>query len=271
MALADSLAALPETLTQLDLWFGRLRSPIDSLTRNTAAGISMLTAIQSLQICSAGLDWSLLANLRNLKALEMNYVAVAEDGGNRQVLSRITTLTSLLLDSEEEPGITTKEAEALTSSSQLATSGPEAAGHVWSAAASGLCQCVPTLLLHLTELQSGAGILHRMASVPESCPSLQRVRLDFPFRREATKSATTELDMGRVAAGLHAMSGCRHLQDLELGASALHFPTPVWQVLGSFSSLAVWCTLSEGAEVCSDDVLYLTSCKSLCSLRINAR
>jgi hypothetical protein len=170
----------------------------------------------------------------------------------------------------EDAYITATEAEALTSSSQLATLklqgtfgqlGPQLYASVFP---------LDLQLLDLTELQAGAGILHHMASVSQSCPNLQKVCLDFSIR-----SAEAELDIGQVAAGWEAMSGFGRLQELELGGqgyiASMHFPSSVWQALGSLSQLtsfAVWC-MSEGpVAACSDDVMCLTRCTALRSLRL---
>lgn len=264
--LIDAIPKL-QCLTSLTLWFGQSQPPTNSLIRSNAPSISILTALQSLQMSDVMIDWSLLATLRHLRTLEMIHVANAEADGNLQVLSNLTALTSLAMDGYSEQDVTAEVAEAPTSSSHLAslklhsTTGQLRSAHYTSMFPPG------RQLQHLTELEIGAGILHHIAThqnPAKSCPNLQKVRLDFPVQAAG-------LDMGQVAAGLEAMSGFGQLQGLELDASALQFPTLVWQALGSLSQLtrlSVWCT-SEGAiELCNDVKLSLTSCTSLQSLRI---
>ena len=94
---ADSLAALPTALTQLDISFSP--TPRASLTHGTAAALSLLTALQSLHLKDVELDWSLLASMHDMRELEFVNAAVAPGGGNMQALSCLTALTSFTINS----------------------------------------------------------------------------------------------------------------------------------------------------------------------------
>jgi hypothetical protein len=114
---ADSFAALPKSLTELNMAF----TPRGSLIRSNAAGLSQLTALQSLYLRDVvPLDCALLAGMRNLRSLRLCDCELA--AGTLQLVSRLTSLTCLRVwwGGMEPVTFTAAEAAALTASSQLA-------------------------------------------------------------------------------------------------------------------------------------------------------
>lgn len=86
---ALTFAALPRSLTRLSLMFRHQ----GDITLSNAAGVSQLTALQSLELRKvSALDALLLANMRNLRSICLSEVQVA--AGGLQVVSHFTALVN---------------------------------------------------------------------------------------------------------------------------------------------------------------------------------
>lgn len=178
-ASANSFPQLPPSLTYLYL----VPKQPCSMTRSNAAGLSQLTALQHLGLSAQVLDMSLLTSMRSLHTLQLWSTAVAP--GQLQVISRLTGLTSILLNvtrppQEQSPAtISVAEAGALTSSNQLVRLS------LSSEAGGPLLQDFASLfppgrqLQHLTRLRLGADFLRDTAAVQQAgscCPNLRKAK-----------------------------------------------------------------------------------------------
>jgi hypothetical protein len=231
--------ALPPSLTQLRLMF-LLPS---SLTASNAAGLSQLSALQSLHLRYVkDVDWALLAGMRDLHSLRLHHVEFAS---SLTGLTALTGLTGLNVGGCQwcwrfitAPSITAAEAGALTSSSQLvelALCDPRA-----QLQPQAYASLFPPRrqLPYLTKLVVSADLLSNPATVRQAgscCPNLQGLRLGSSSasvltRWEADEAAT-------VAESLAAMSDWSSLRVLSLDQLWINLPTPLWQALGTLSQL----------------------------------
>jgi hypothetical protein len=269
---ADSFAALPQSLTELNMSF-TLRG---SLTSSNAAGLSQLTALQSLDIIHVqSLDLSLLAGMRDLRSLQLSGCELA--AGALQVVSHFSALTCLKWwGGVQLPAstITAAQAHVLTSSSQLAEL--HLHGKCGQLQLEDYASLFPPgrQLQHLTELLVTGELLRDSAAVIQAgncCPNLHSLVLtpttqyDRRISLEDDKAAT-------VVDSLAAMSAWSSLRQLQLQEPWPQLPPAAqqaaWEALGTLSQLTAL-HINLWQVPTREDVLHLTSCTALRALHIS--
>lgn len=271
---ANSFPALPQGLTHLTL----VPNQPCGLTPSNAAGLSKLTALQYLCLSARPFDMSLLTGMRRLRALKLCSTEVAP--GQLQVISRLTGLTSLVLNVTQPPQdpspvtVSVAEAGALTASSQLMTLS------LCSELGGPLVQNYASLfppgrqLLQLTCLVISADFLKDAAAVQQAgscCPNLRYAKFGKYGREESVHLTEEQL----IAEGLTAMSGWAKLRTLRLEDPLQVVPgLCFWQALGSFSALhnlRIKINSPGAEEPEHSHVLCLEGCRKLRHLVIDMR
>jgi hypothetical protein len=268
---ADSFAALPESLTQLSLVF-RQRG---SLTCSNAAGLSGLTALQSLHMCNVvPLDLSLLAGMRHLRCLQLFECELAAGGLRLQVVSSFTGLTCLEVAHRVRMPATTftaAEAAALTASSQLAeldlnglSDQPQAYASLFPPGRQ---------LQHLTVLEISADLLNNPAAVQQAgscCSNLQSLTLTCA--QHNIDASFNDDEGAAVVDSLAAMSAWSSLRQLQLFNAWPRLPSAAqhsaWQALGALSQLTAL-QIELNQVPAREDMLHLTGCTALQELKIS--
>lgn len=294
---ADNYAALPTSLTlfSLSLAINRAEPPV--LTRSNAAGLSQLTALQSLELKQVKVfDLALLFDMRCLQALSFHglYSAVEYTAGgpSLQLVSSFTALTSLTISGQASFGrqfgrspasITAAEAPALTASSKLAVL--QLRGKPGQLQPQDYASLFPPgrHLQHLTMLELCADILGNTTAVQQArscCPNLHTVHLIWPGCdhhgywtpiNAPDPKAWTDGEAALVTASLREMAGWQQLRELRLLSQAYGFPAAFWAALGTCSQLThllIHCWPQTGMY--QEDVMCLEGCKALQKLNIRA-
>jgi hypothetical protein len=276
LAKTDRFAALPESLTQLRLAF----KATGSLTASNAAGVQLaqLTALESLYLRNvAPLDFVLLAGMYDLRSLHLVACGLAAGGPQLQIVTCFTALTSLCIEgaaSGPSATITAAEADALTSSSQLAEL--TLTGKSFQLQLQDYASLFPPRrqLQHLTQLDVSADLLSNPAAVRQAgrcCPNLKSLNLINASMTYFTPWEAVEA--AAVADSLSVMSACGSCGWTTRGCSCLHLFGNCWarspsslpctSPLGRFLPVRMPCTW-QAARGCSVSASLLIGGPRMC-------